>query len=178
MTLCIRYLLVLFLGLALSGCGYTVLQSDTKPVSQRVSKPDSPLSELSVSRIQRVERMEPSRTGEHLPQLVTDFRVTIRNAGSGAFDGAILCDYALCEEEIRHSRYPAHADPFAVVLRPGDTTTVCATAPYWFARGTNMRFRLRTDAYALCTFAPVFFFGREPIREASYENNRADFIIR
>jgi hypothetical protein len=172
----IRNAVVLLLALAAFGCGYTILAPDRRPMTLGKGAPNAPRSDLSFSRIDRLER--EVRANDDNPRLVTDFRVTVRNEGEGDFDGAVLCIYACSDEDIRHSNYPNHADPFPVILRRGDTAMVTVSIDRWFASGTCLRFKIRTDAYPLHPFDPAFFFGREPIQESSYENNGADYVVK
>jgi hypothetical protein len=172
----IRNAVVFLLTLATLGCGYTILAPERRPLAPGKGVPDAPRPDLSFSRIEGLER--EVRTGDGNSRRVTDFRLTVRNDGEGDFDGAILCIYACTEENIRHSNYPGHADAFPAILRHGDTAMVALTMDQSFARGTYLRFRVRTDAYPLHPFDPAFFFGREPIYESSYENNGADYVTK
>ena len=176
MTWLIRNAVALLLGLAVFGCGYTILAPERRRSVSGKEAVESPRPDLSFSRIDRVEREVGNREGN--PRPMTEFKITVRNEGEGVFDGSILCAYACTDDDIRHSNYPGRAIPIPAVLRRGDTTVVDLCMDQRYTRGTNMRFKIHTDAFELHPFDPAFFFGREPIRESSYENNGADYVVK
>lgn len=176
MTRLIRTAIVACLTLGSVGCGYTILAPERRPLTPAEGRAVEPPPDLAFGRIAMGEYDVPDNNGR--ARHVTEFRITIHNDGVGAFTGSILCAFACNEHDIRHSQYPGHADPMSVTLRHGDTTQVVLSIDQRFARGTNMRFKIRTDAHPLHEFDPAFFFGREPIPESSYEDNGVDYVIK
>ncbi len=176
MTRLIRTTIVACLTLGSLGCGYTILAPERRPLAPEKGGAIEPPPDLSFGRIAMAEHEVRDNNGR--PRHVTVFRITIRNDGVGDFTGSILCAFACNEGDIQHSQYPGHASPIAAMLRHGDTTQVVLRIDQRFARGTNIRFKIRTDAHPLHEFDPAFFFGREPIRESSYEDNGVDYIVK
>lgn len=173
----IRSIAALLFTLTIPGCGYTVLQRDPKLLNPCAGYADSTLADLSIVRIERLEFIGSGQTVEHFPEPMTNFKIVIQNDGQGVFDGSILCDYASSRADIRAKRDPAHAGPVTVVLYPGDTTVIQETIAGWYARHTHLRFALRTDSFPLHTFDAIYYFGREPVCETSYDNSIADFFV-
>ena len=170
-----RDVAILFLAVTVFGCGYTILAPERRDSVPRNDGKDLSRPDLSFSRIDRRECDLVDCPGD--PRHVTEFTITVRNEGEGDFDGSIQCVYAWTDEDIHHSQYPGRGTPVPAKLHRGDTTMVVLRIDRWFARDTNLRFRIRTDAYPLHPFDPVFFFGRESIHETSYENNGADYVV-
>ena len=176
MTLRILICFVLLLGSAFSGCGYTILRRDPAISNPCAGLPDSTLPDLEIIRIAMVEVESPPNIRTNHPR-GTILGITMRNRGPGVFDGSILCNYAIKEEDHESGKLPAHADPFTIRLQSGDTTIVVVTVDRWFTRNTHLRCELRTDSFPLHTYYPIYFFGREPVCEASYINNVAEYLI-
>jgi hypothetical protein len=153
-----------------------MLRLDPKISNPCAGMPDSTLPDLSIVQIERFEFEAPASLGNNYPR-ATNLKITIQNMGKGIFDGSILCNYGTLEEHHASGRPPEHADPFTIVLHPGDTTIVGVTVSRWFAHNTHLRCELRTDSFPLHTFDPMYHFGREPVCEVSYENNIAEYLM-
>ncbi len=168
----------LFLSVLMAaGCGYTQIQKVSHSADPCAGLPDTTLPDLMFTTIQSatVSRApaDPANPGD----TATVFHLTVLNIGYKPFRASIMVRYADDENDIQRNAYRYNGNPQALDLNAGDSTIVDVEEEILYQPGTHIRFFLQTDSYPLHAFDPVYYFGREPVCELSYDNNVADYII-
>ncbi len=158
----------IFLGVMISGCGYTILGRAPTGEDRFPAELTGSLPDLAITSITTEKRQVPGYTREHHPVNITVFVVTVRNIGSTWFDGAGEIRCADNPVDIKAKAYPVRGHRQNIILKPGDSTKLGARHTGWYPAGTRLRIFLHTDSNC---------FGCPPIREASYRNNYTDYTV-
>ena len=159
---------LLALCLLLTSC-YTQLE---RHPTTNIKPPTGPLPDLAITEIEHTVYEQPVSHAPSQPMMM--FTIHVKNVGAGDFNGSIMFNYADNWRDIEKARFPFSGGIGKKNIPAGDSTSI--RLDHWGAYPPNtwLRFILRTDTYDPHTFDPVYYFGREPIVEASYENNQMD----
>ena len=159
-------------------CGYTVLKRDSSHKFPCIGEEIRKLPDLAITDISAHIYGTVGITVEHFPEEDTRILITIRNVGTAPFAGSVLVNYADNEGDISQDIYPLHGKVVAAALPVEDSIVVrLELLGRWDQSGVHLRFVLRTDSYPPHTYDPIYYFGREPVCEESYDNNVADYVV-
>jgi hypothetical protein len=161
----------------LGACGYTVL--NTSESHKQTAEPiENGLPDIVITEI--FSGTLPLRTTEmnHTPPWTTTFFVQVHNIGTATFKGLLLISYADKIEQITKGGFPLNGRVKNYTMKPGDSTQIELQHVFGiYPSGTHLRFIVRTDSYPEHSFDPIYYFGREAVKEVSSSNNTFDYDI-
>ncbi len=162
---------MLLLGLFLASC-YTQLERQPR---NEIKPPSGPLPDLAITGIEYFVFEDFVSQGRRQP--MTMFTIHVKNVGTGDFNGTHIFNYTDNWRDKESKKFPYMGGIGKRTILAGDSTVI--RLDHWgvFPPQTWLCFILRTDDYDPHTVDPLYWFGREPIVESSYENNQLDLRI-